>query len=284
VDPVWLKMILMRSANHFSPDNKRFVFFILEAVFVFLLLFAFRIYQVKNIRQGMILYVSSIVSMFLGFILASVFAKTFPILIGLQFSFFRASYMFVIFFNILCAYILYALLQRFIFQKGILNSRNYLLIMVFLIAIINLLAAHRTNMDIDNPFKYRSNPEIDAQLWLKGNTPENALILTPPYKEDFRIFSERATLGSWKDWTFNCLSRDFAFSMYERLRDVGGISLISDIDNKRDSIRKHYLGLKENSLVQIAHKYGIGYVVMEKDNSLNLQKVYENKQYIIYKF
>jgi len=284
VDPVWLKMILMRSAHHFSPDNKMFIVSILEATLVLSLLLTFRVYQLKNVRKGIILYVSSIVSMFLGFILACVFVKIFPILIGLQFSFFRASYMFVIFFYILFAYILYMLLQRFISRRGILNSRNYLLIFVFLIAIINLLAAHRTNINIDNPFKYDSNSEIDAQLWLKDNTPENALILTPPYKEDFRIFSERATLGSWKDWTYNCLSRNFAFSMYERLLDVGGISLISDIDNKSDRIRKYYLDLKEDSLVKIAHKYGIDYVVMEKENILNLKKVYENKQYMIYKF
>ena len=283
-DPVWLKMILIRSARHFSPDNKMFMGFILEAAIVLFLLYAFRIYQLKNIRQGMILYISSIISMFLGFILACVFVKTFPILIGLQFSFFRASYMFVIFFYILSAYILYTLLQRFISRRGIFDSRKHWLIFIFLIAIVNLLAAHHTNIRIDNPFKYNSNPAVDAQLWLKGNTPENALILTPPYKEDFRIFSERATLGSWKDWTFNCLNRNFAFSMYERLRDIGGISLNSDIDNKRDHIRNYYLGLKEDSLVRIAHKYGIDYVVMEKANSVNLKKVYENKQYIIYKF
>lgn len=284
VDPIWLNMILMRSANHFSPDNKMFIVFILEATLVLFILFAFRMYQSKNVRQGMILYVSSIVSMFLGFILACVFVKIFPILIGLQFSFFRASYMFVIFFYILFAYILYTLLQQFISRRAIPNSRNYFLILVFLIVMINLLDAHPTNISIDNPFKYATNAEVDAQLWLKGNTLKDALILTPPYEEEFRIFSERATLGSWKDWTYNCLSRNFAFSMYERLRDVGGISLISGIDNNHDHIRKYYLGLKENSLVQIAHKYEIDYIVMEKENSLNLNKVYENNKYIIYKF
>jgi hypothetical protein len=284
VDPVWLKMILMRSTPHFSPDNKQFLYFILEASVVLFLISAFRIHQLKNIRQSIILYVSSIISMCLGFILASVFVKICPVLAGLQLSFLRASYMFEIFFYMFVAYILYTLWQRFIPRKAILHHHNYLLIAVFLIAMINMVVAHRTGIRIDNPFKHNGNPTIDAQLWLKENTPENALILTPPYKKEFRIFSERATLGSWKDWTFNCLSRNFAFSMFERLHDVGGISLNSDISGNEDNIKKYYWGLKEDSLVQIAHKYEIDYVVMEKYNPLNLKKVYENKQYTIYKF
>lgn len=284
VDPVWLKMILMRSAHHFSPDNKSFIIFILKAIILLFLLFAFRIYQPQNVRQGIILYISSIAAMILGFILAGMFVKIFPVLVGLQFSFFRASYMFVLFFYILLAYILYTLFQRFISRRSIPHGRYYWLIIIFLTAAIHLPAAHRTDIRIDNPFKHDSSPKYDAQLWLKRNTPENALILTPPYEEDFRIFSERATLGSWKDWTYNCLNRNFAFSMYERLSDVGGISLTSAINNKNDHIRKHYLGLKEDALIRIARKYRIDYVVMEKDNPLNFRKVYENRQYIIYNF
>ena len=283
VDPAWLKMILIRSSHHFWPQDKIFFNFMWEAAGVLFVVFAFRMYRAKEVRQGMILFVSAIVAMVVGFMLGSVFVKVYPVLLGIQLCFFRASYIFVVFFYIVCSWILYMLLQYVITRWRIPYGRIIVLSVVFLIAGATLVKEHHTKIIRYDPFKQNSNADIEAQLWLKNNTPEDALILTPPYIEDFRIFSERATLGSWKDWTYNCLSRKFAFTMYERLQDIGGISLDSKKNNFA-SMRAYYLNLKKDTLLPIARKYGIDYVVMEKENPLDLEKMYENRRYAIYKF
>ena len=159
------------------------------------------------------------------------------------------------------------------------DLRHVLVFLSFIVLVPFFIGQPAIN--IDNPFRAKTNENIDAQLWLKKNTSKNSLILTPPYMQDFRIFSERSTLGSYKDWTYNCLERDFAFTMYERLHDTGNISWNDRAKNRPDIIKKYYMNLKEDDLIKIARKYKIDYIVMEKGNALGLEKVYENNQYII---
>jgi hypothetical protein len=321
VDHIWLKMILVRSAHHFYPDYILFAILILQAALLLLSLFILCAVKKIKLRQGIVMYVASILSMIFGFILGCFFVKVYPILLGIQLSFFRASYMFVILKYMVVAYILHTMLPRLsptitvlfanvkisvlvkmlsespatalivwlaslklkIFEKCS-RQQEHMNVLVFILVVVSVLPVFNySNIHIKNPFRATMNENIDVQLWLKNNTSRNSLVLVPPYEEEFRIFSERSTVGSWKDWTYNCLSRDFAFSIYERLHDIGNISLVSEINNRKDNIRKYYLSLKENSLIKIARKYNIDYIIMERENRLNLEKLYENKQYVIYK-
>ena len=283
VDPVWLKMILIRSSHHFYPDHKMFLSFIFEALLILIFLVGLKVFYKKSVRQAVIIYISSMASMLFGYFLACIFINYFPVLLGIQLSFFRASYMFVIFSYIVCAYIFYTIIQQISSRLAMGSKKLFLLLLLFLIFISSLFFYHRERILIGNPFKDVNNANIDAQKWLKVHTTKDALILTPPYEEDFRIFSERSTLGSWKDWTYNCLSRDFAFSMFERLHDVGNISLVSTVNNGNDQIKSYYLNLKEDSLAKIAARYKVDYIVMERLNPLAFKKVYENDRYFIYK-
>ena len=114
VDPVWLKMILVRSAHHFYPNYKSFLFFTLASVLIVLFFFIIQTFDEKRIRKGLVLYASSIISMGSGCILGCIFIKVYPSSIGVQLSFFRASYMFVILTYIMLAYILGKILNRYI--------------------------------------------------------------------------------------------------------------------------------------------------------------------------
>ena len=71
--------------------------------------------------------------------------------------------------------------------------------------------------------------------------------------------------------------------MYERLQDTAGISLNEPGRNCPASMRRYYGSLSENDLIRIANKYKIDYIVMEDKRARDLEKVYENKKYVIYR-
>ncbi|GEM_PF-5183751 len=279
VDPVWLRMILVRSSGHFSPPYAEFFSFLSQAVAGLPLLFFFQRAAEGNGRMGLILYGASVLTMVFGFTLGLVFVTQCPILIGLQCLFFRASYMFVILSPMVWAYLFYETVRK--------CGRTFYVIggLLFIFgAVLIPMAQHYHGRQIDNPFKPAMNENIAAQLWLKEHTEPQALLLTPPFPpSEFRIYSERSTLGSWKDWTYNCMNREFAFSMYERLQDTAGISLNEPGRNCPASMRRYYGSLSENDLIRIANKYKIDYIVMEDKRARDLEKVYENKKYVIYR-
>ena len=279
VDPAWLRMILARSAWHFSVSSPELVFFISQAVAGLFLLFLFQRTQAWNDRPGLILYAASIITLVLGLMLGYVVVARYPILIGLQLLFFRSSYMFVILSAMVWAYLFYETFRR----CG--KSYRWAGVLIFGLFVVGVPAVrHYPDSHIDNPFKRSINENMDAQLWLKQHTDPGALILTPPASNaDFRIFSERSIFGTWKDWTYNDVSREFAFSMYERLRDVAGVSMTQLERNGLSSQRRYYANLSEDKLIRMSAQYKIGYIVMEDKRARGLEKVYENRKYVIYK-
>jgi len=142
-----------------------------------------------------------------------------------------------------------------------------------------LLVRNGTDIQVNNPFKADQNDNIDAQLWLAEHSDKNALVMVPPNEKDFRIHSKRSTLGSWKDWTFNCLDREFAFAMHEHLRDLANLDKLL---LRHDQGKAYYQSLKDDELLRIAHKYHADYIVSEKRNSTLLRPVYENAKYVIF--
>jgi hypothetical protein len=127
------------------------------------------------------------------------------------------------------------------------------------------------------PLSYREamaaslgEPWSEVQTWAREHTPREATILTPPYREGFRVFSERAIVGEWKDGTQQFFARpEFVFAWQERMRDLGGETRSFD-------------GFSTERVVEAARKYGARYVVFAAERPLSLAKLYENAEFAVY--
>lgn len=115
------------------------------------------------------------------------------------------------------------------------------------------------------------------QLWCKNNTPQDSLFIIPPYFSGFRIWSERAILGDWKDGTMSNFSPSFAAQWWERMEDLGYTK-----GNYRNYGEEEYNSLAEFDFKTLARKYGATHVVTEKTKKLNFTLLYESDHFRIY--
>jgi len=316
IDPAWLRMILLRSSHHFLPDFRLFGSHLLLGSA--LLALAWR-WQAE--RWLLSVLAAALLSMIAGFALATLFATRLPWLLGLQLSLFRTDQLFMVVAAVATAWVFdrvssrrpeLALFALVVFSFCALRERIGVLGGLALIAgvtpwrpgpadpgrrplrgghmvaglalflVIAIVRGHRPHWD--NPLRPADSPSIEVQYWLRTHTGRDALVLAPPGETDFRIYSERAVLGSWKDWTYNVLSRGFAFEMYRRLRDVGGISLATcatEADCERACV-EHYARLSEGDILKLAGTYGLDYVVRPAGAPLAWRPVFENSAYLVY--
>ncbi len=120
------------------------------------------------------------------------------------------------------------------------------------------------------------DPWADIQVFAKENSPKDSLFIVPPYWNDFGLYSERATLGDWAEGA-NILYMDNAFASewLTRMKDLGW--------RKLHGAEEGFKGLSTEEIVSVAHKYSADFVVTEKPKQFELDTLYENKQFILYR-
>jgi hypothetical protein len=316
IDPEWLRMIVVRSPQHFLPDYRLFGTHALLGLALIVL--TWRWQADRRLRD---ILAAAMLGMIAGFVLATLFVTTLPWLVGLQLCLYRTDQLFLVVaavatawlftrmfptrpalalialvlfsfapwwmrLGLMCGLALISLAMpsrqnRFDDDRWALRGRQMIagLALFLMIAIVR---GHRPHWD--NPLRPKDSPNIEAQRWLRLHTERNALVLTPPGESDFRIFSERSVLGSWKDWTYNVLSRDFAVEMYERLHEMCGLSPTncSIWKDCEQDCGEHYAHLSENDILRLATKYGLDYVVRPAGAPLAWPAVFKNSGYLVY--
>tara|TARA_Y100000310_G_C20698521_1_gene827477 strand:+ start:381 stop:2309 length:1929 start_codon:yes stop_codon:yes gene_type:complete len=139
------------------------------------------------------------------------------------------------------------------------------------------------NKNVQFPLEIPSNDFEDVQLWAKENTKNGAIFVTPPYIFGFRGFSERSIVGDCIDLAPAnpvCIHGYIAIKRMEALCDTE----FTDFDICReDNCRLKYNNLPEEKLLDISNKYESSYIVIEKPWSKNLDLVYENDKFRVYK-
>lgn len=314
VDPEWMRMIMLRSSHHFAAD---YPFIFNQCAFWALSFFILaRMDVLKDQPLVFRVYASAAAAMMAGGVLALVFSIPFPFLMGLCLSFFRSGYLFVVLSYMAASFIFLNLFSKNVFsacacavffsclplefqlivlagfavylsfQKKPLQSVPQVPSGRQLVLLVFLFLLFAGALRYSRPLITAPDPALKAaQLWVNQNTEKDALILMPPTEEDFRVFSGRSTAGSWKDWTYNVLDRKFAFEMQERLKDFCGIS--ADVCKTRrpcwELCKKNYAKLNEARIGELVKKYGIDFIVRQSNNPLNLEMVYQNQKYLIYK-
>jgi hypothetical protein len=124
---------------------------------------------------------------------------------------------------------------------------------------------------IDHRAAVQAEPWNDVQLWVRDHTARDAVLLTPPYREGFRVFSERAIVGEWKDGTQQFFSWPFTIEWRRRMVDVRGGEL------------PLYDGLSVEDLAALAQRYGAEYVVVAAATTAPYDRVYENPEFAVYR-
>mgnify|MGYP003382485059 CR=1 FL=1 len=85
-----------------------------------------------------------------------------------------------------------------------------------------------------------------AQNWARENTPKTALLLTPPKEAGFRVFSERAIVGEWKDGTQQYFDDGFAREWGRRMEIV---------------MAQEFGKYTDEEIAALARQFGAGYIV-----------------------
>jgi len=144
---------------------------------------------------------------------------------------------------------------------------------------------------------------MDMMSWAYNNTDKEDLFITPPDKDDFRVFSRRGTVGEWLDGSIIMRSRDYSLLWWERMTDLGytekseiarGYSKeaiwypLQELWIKLDNIQPQpvavygFYQLKDADFLRVSEKYGAKYLITKAPQKLSFPVAYENDHYVAY--
>ncbi len=114
-------------------------------------------------------------------------------------------------------------------------------------------------------------------LWVKENTPTDALFISPPGNEGFTYLADRSNIGEFK---INPDGPQYLSEWYERLGDQAGGELPNGkgFANNR-LLNQAYAALTEVHLRELNKKYRVSFAVLPKSSSVQLKVIYENEGY-----
>jgi hypothetical protein len=145
------------------------------------------------------------------------------------------------------------------------------------ICLLIIFASHSTHSR--NHLNLASKRESQSEIfnYVKENTPEEAVFLTPIFMDGFRYFAQRAVVVEWKNIPFDKL---MLIEWYKRLSDVSMVSNPKSLKLVDDG----YHGLTESDLQKLASKYSAGFAIFNKAKrhpTLDSKVVFENESFYV---
>ncbi|MBI4026961.1 MAG: beta-galactosidase [Verrucomicrobia bacterium] len=123
---------------------------------------------------------------------------------------------------------------------------------------------------------------VDAQLWARTHTPVNTLFLTPTQPGGFRIHSQRAIVGEWRDGTQLYFSANYAQAWWKLMNALQPGMRIAP-DGKRLLVHGRTLShFDDKEVIALAHQFGAERVVLAVEPARRLKKAYCNSKWAIY--
>ena len=142
----------------------------------------------------------------------------------------------------------------------------YLITALILSTYIILNYGAYLNLQSKIQFPKKENDWINLQKWANQNTQKSATFLVPPKETGFRIFSHRPIVGD---------SKDGAVVIYNPQYASYWSNLMKDLSNYED--------LNEQEFSLLKKKYSFNYLITKTNQIVNLEIIYKNKSYILYK-
>jgi hypothetical protein len=129
-----------------------------------------------------------------------------------------------------------------------------------------------------NLLHHASTPEMELYAWIRTSTPKDAVFLTPPMLERFRLLAERAIVVDWKA---SPILPGELVAWYQRLEAVSGRPGF----RRSDELSSGYAAMDGKRLESLRVAYGVAYVVVSRgrEGALGpgLTPVYENAQFAV---
>ncbi|WP_323594889.1 hypothetical protein [Aliarcobacter butzleri] len=140
----------------------------------------------------------------------------------------------------------------------------------------------------------------EVQLWANKHSEESSIfILDPSLGSGWRLYSQRASFGTFREWTHNAWLYKEDYSIYkkgiEKLNEFE-INLndkrydispkLRQFNNLNNDIEFKFYNFDNNWFDKIADKYGLNYIVKVKSKiikDLNYKIIFENNSFIVYK-
>jgi len=107
----------------------------------------------------------------------------------------------------------------------------------------------------------------DVCLWIKHNTPRDALVLSPREHRTFKWYAERPEYFTWKD-----IPQDARSLVEWKTR-------LTDLYRPFDSFVNY---IPEERIRDVCRKYGIKYIVTYREPPLSFRAVYRNGFFVVY--
>ena len=135
---------------------------------------------------------------------------------------------------------------------------------------------------------HRPEPGTDpawraAQDWARTHTPLDAVFLTPAQQNGFRVHSQRAIVGEWRDGTQLYFSTAFAQPWWERMQALQpGLRVAPD--GQRLLVQGRSISqLPDAQILTLAKQFNASYAVLAADTPRRLVAVYRNAKWAIYR-
>ena len=120
-------------------------------------------------------------------------------------------------------------------------------------------------------------------VWVKQNTPPDALFIVPPDLEGYHLYAERILVAEFKSNPW--LEKDI-LEWKERLEALTKTDDLFRLPQKgfalRDYIKERYDSLEAEDVTRLAARYGARYVIFPKPKNLPFSVLYENGRYILF--
>jgi hypothetical protein len=126
-----------------------------------------------------------------------------------------------------------------------------------------------------------TRPEDDVQKafrWIAVNTPEDSIVISPPWRGDMFYYSRRGQIASWWVPRFDRLAE-----WRKRLESIAGdLSSVKPETTKArmDHIMDHYNHLREVDMESLMEKYGANYLVSSATYSYPI--LFDSGSYKVY--
>lgn len=129
-------------------------------------------------------------------------------------------------------------------------------------------------------YTYDKNTQ-ETYDFIKSSIPKEAILLSPPYMETFRLGAERAIVVDFKSFPF---SEKSMLEWYGRIGDVTNNLEFNPREKEKKiyNLKRGYDSLSEEDILILRSKYNFSYAIFEKPKDLNFTIAFENKNYLVY--
>ena len=134
------------------------------------------------------------------------------------------------------------------------------------------------------PSRYKKLTAMkDVQLWLKDNTPQDKLIMTPPLTRMWSGFSRRGVFMNWVDLNYPIYIPHLGKETIKRANEyVGDIFKFTTRASAINAFIEAYNLWQASDFQRIANKYGCSVAIIRKPRKLPFKLLYKNKYFHVY--